>query len=160
MLKWRLKELLAEYQYKTGEALRYDDINAAIGISPNTLSMIATNKAESVNRSTLDHLLSYLSLKLRRELTPNDILGFESSAPITNRLGQQHRAELHASDPFTPSPNSVVTTARQRQRDALVPAEATEAERLRFEALKAQKLAVAQAEAARLRQVTRLDEGE
>ena len=106
MAKLRLKELLGEYQAKTGETLRYEDINEAIGISPNTLSLMATNKTDAIRFSTLDNLAAYLSLKLKRVLTTSDILVLDIPTPIADQLRAQLRANLQAQVKAEDAPNA------------------------------------------------------
>jgi DNA-binding Xre family transcriptional regulator len=74
MMRWRLRELLGEYQQTTGERLTYEEITAATDISPNTLSIIGTNKAKRADLDTVGRLLSFLSSKLGRQLDTSDLL--------------------------------------------------------------------------------------
>lgn len=81
MVRWKLKELIGEYQQKTGETLRHVEISRATGISQNTLSLLANNKTISLHQRTMDSLLKYFEEKLKRRLTLNDLAVYESSAP-------------------------------------------------------------------------------
>jgi DNA-binding Xre family transcriptional regulator len=74
MMRWKLRELLGEYQQATGERLTYEEITAATEISPNTLSIIGTNKAKRADLDTVERLLSFLSGKLGRQLDTSDLL--------------------------------------------------------------------------------------
>lgn len=75
-MRWRLKELIAEHTLATGAQLTYEEITAATGLSSNTLSTIATNKARRADLETVDRLLSLFSEKLGRQLSTNDLLRF------------------------------------------------------------------------------------
>ena len=74
MMRWKLRELLGEYQQVTGERITYEEITSATSISPNTLSIIGTNKAKRADLDTVESLLRFLSGKLGRKLDTNDLL--------------------------------------------------------------------------------------
>lgn len=74
MMRWKLRELLGEYQQATGERITYEEITAATSISPNTLSIIGTNKAKRADLDTVENLLRFLSSKLGRRLDTSDLL--------------------------------------------------------------------------------------
>ena len=75
-MRWRLKELQGEYLVKTGEALTYEEITAATGLSSNTLSTIATNKARRADLDTFNRLITLFREKLGRPLTAADLLEY------------------------------------------------------------------------------------
>lgn len=58
-LKFRIRELMAERERKTGESVTYETINEAAKVSPNTLSRLANNKAGMVGIGTIERLLDY-----------------------------------------------------------------------------------------------------
>lgn len=58
-LKFRIKELIAERERKTGENVTYLIIYEATKISPNTLSAMATGKMKMVGIGTIERLLDY-----------------------------------------------------------------------------------------------------
>lgn len=75
-MKWRLNELMGEYQAKTGRRLRNEDIFEETGIAMSTISDIRTGKTLRAELKTLDRLLSCLSSHLDRPLTAADLLEF------------------------------------------------------------------------------------
>lgn len=68
MIQWRLKELIAKKERLEGRSLPYRLIYKETGISPNTLSKIATGKIEQIGVSTIDRLCAYLDCE------PGDLL--------------------------------------------------------------------------------------
>ena len=58
-LQFRIRELMAEKRRLTGEAVTYETITDATGISPNTLSLLANNKTKMVGISVIERLLDY-----------------------------------------------------------------------------------------------------
>lgn len=58
-LQFRLRELMAERERKTGESCTYATINEATGLSPNTLSTMAQGKMRMVGIETIEKLLEY-----------------------------------------------------------------------------------------------------
>ena len=77
MMRWRLRELMGDYQAKTGERMTYDDITSATGLSPNTLSLLSTGKAQRADVETIEKLLTFFSQKLGRQLQTGDLLRWE-----------------------------------------------------------------------------------
>ena len=63
-LQFRLRELMAEKERKTGKNVTYAIMQEATGISPNTLSMIAKGKAKMVGISTIERLLDYFDCEV------------------------------------------------------------------------------------------------
>jgi transcriptional regulator with XRE-family HTH domain len=102
MVRWKLRELIAEYQAATGDMLRQEDIANATGLSQNTLSLIATNKARRADLATIDSLLRFLSPLLKRELIVSDLLTTQPAqiqirpTPAADRLRDQERAKAQA----------------------------------------------------------------
>lgn len=58
-LKFRIKELSAQRERKTGESCTYDVIQQATGISQNSLSKLATGKSKMVGIETIERLLTF-----------------------------------------------------------------------------------------------------
>jgi DNA-binding Xre family transcriptional regulator len=83
MMRWKLRELLGEYQQTTGDRITYEEITAATNISPNTLSIIGTNKARRADLDTVEKLLTFLSEKIGRQLDTGDLLAYR---PDNGRL--------------------------------------------------------------------------
>jgi DNA-binding Xre family transcriptional regulator len=67
-VRWRIKQLMAEREQATGERESYRKIAKETKISPNTLSALATGKAEQVGTGTIEGLLKYFNCK------PNDLI--------------------------------------------------------------------------------------
>lgn len=63
-IKFRLRELMAERERKTGENVTYRIIQEETGISPNTLSMMAQGKAKMIGLSTIAGLLDYFGCEV------------------------------------------------------------------------------------------------
>lgn len=63
-LQFRLRELMAEKERKTGENVTYATMQVATGISPNTLSTMANNKVKMVGIATLARLLDYFDCEV------------------------------------------------------------------------------------------------
>lgn len=76
MMRWRLRELMGQYQSQTGDKITYEEITEATGLSPNTLSKVGTNKAGRTDLETLERLLYFFSEKLGRELDTGDLLAY------------------------------------------------------------------------------------
>jgi DNA-binding Xre family transcriptional regulator len=73
-MRWHLKELIGRAESVTRESISYRDISGATGISTNTLTNIATGRAQRVDLGTVDTLLVFFKDKLGEELTTNDLL--------------------------------------------------------------------------------------
>lgn len=58
-IRFQLKELIARKERETGKRLTYKIIHSETGISPNTLSTMATNKINMVGVSVISRLLDY-----------------------------------------------------------------------------------------------------
>lgn len=61
-LQFRIRELMAERSRLTGEAVTYETITQATGISSNTLSLLARGKPKMVGISVIERLLDYFSV--------------------------------------------------------------------------------------------------
>lgn len=69
MIRWRLRDLMEARHTATGEKITYEKISQATGISPNTLSALATGKAKQVGiETTIERLLDYF------DCDPNDLM--------------------------------------------------------------------------------------
>jgi transcriptional regulator with XRE-family HTH domain len=58
-LKNRFAELLATHERKTNRKWTYDDIAAATGVSPTTLSAYAQNKVRRFDAVTVEPLMAF-----------------------------------------------------------------------------------------------------
>ena len=70
-LKFRLKEIVAERERRTGHRITYEAITDATGISPNTLSTVANNKVRMIGLETINRLCVFL------ECSPGDLMVLE-----------------------------------------------------------------------------------
>lgn len=73
-MRWHLKELIGRAESVTRESISYRDISGATGISTNTLTNIATGRAQRVDLDTVDTLLVFFKDKIGEELTTDDLL--------------------------------------------------------------------------------------
>jgi len=64
MIRFRLKELIAEYQYREGRVLTLAEISAATGINRNTLSKIANDRGATVVSSNVDLLCKFFNCQV------------------------------------------------------------------------------------------------
>lgn len=67
-MRWRIRNLMADKSLATGDKITYEKITEATGISPNTLSKLATGRAELVGVATIEALLDYFNCQ------PNDLM--------------------------------------------------------------------------------------
>lgn len=58
-IQFRLRELIAEKERKTGENVTYAIITEETGISPNSLSNMAQQKTKMIGLSTIERLLVF-----------------------------------------------------------------------------------------------------
>ncbi|MCG5495962.1 helix-turn-helix domain-containing protein [Ectothiorhodospira variabilis] len=59
MIRFRLKELMAEKSFQEGRRLTYEEIAQATGINRTTLSKIANQKGYNTTTDNLDALCAY-----------------------------------------------------------------------------------------------------
>lgn len=78
-MKWRLNELMGEYQTATGNKITQREIAQATGLSTTTLSMISQNKTERADLDTLNTLIRYFARTLNRPVNTSDILQFREN---------------------------------------------------------------------------------
>ena len=78
MLRFRLKELLAEREFNEGRVITLTEVAAATGVHRMTLSKIANHRGYNPTADVLDKLCNYFSCRIEqlvehvpaRELTP------------------------------------------------------------------------------------------
>jgi DNA-binding Xre family transcriptional regulator len=70
-LQFRIKELMAQMERKTGHPVTYESIREATGLSPNTLSLLATGKAKMVGIASIERLLAFFNC------APGDLMVWE-----------------------------------------------------------------------------------
>jgi putative transcriptional regulator len=59
IVQFRLKELMAETERRSGQRVTYRGISEATGLSTNTLTLMAQNKLKQVGLSTIARLCDY-----------------------------------------------------------------------------------------------------
>lgn len=64
MIRFRLKELIADKEFNDGKRITYEDIAKATGIHRTTLSKIANQKGYNTTTDVLDKLCVYFGVEL------------------------------------------------------------------------------------------------
>lgn len=64
MIRFRLKELIAEKEFQEGRRVTMEEISQATGIHRTTLSKIANNKGYNATTDVLDKLCEYFGVEL------------------------------------------------------------------------------------------------
>ncbi len=64
MIRFRLKELIAEKEFQEGRRVTMEGISQATGIHRTTLSKIANNKGYNATTDVLDKLCEYFDVEL------------------------------------------------------------------------------------------------
>jgi len=64
MIRFRLKELVAEKEFQEGRRVTLEEIAQATGINRTTLSRIANNRGYNTTTDNLDGLCRYFGCKL------------------------------------------------------------------------------------------------
>ena len=80
MMEWRLMNLMGEYQQKTKQRLSYRTIAEDTGLSKTTIASMANGKIQRPDLETLNAVLTYMTNKLGRALTTDDLLHFEEES--------------------------------------------------------------------------------
>ena len=82
-IEWRLNFLLGEYHHRFGKRLTLKQIALETGLSKNTITDIAKGKVKRPDENTVTILLDYLSPKLQRPLTVDDLWHYVATPPDT-----------------------------------------------------------------------------
>jgi putative transcriptional regulator len=64
MIRFRLKELIADKEFKEGRRITFDEIAKATGVHRTTLSKIANQKGYNTTTEVLDKLCAYFEVPL------------------------------------------------------------------------------------------------
>lgn len=64
MIRFRLKELIADKEFNDGKRITYEDISKATGVHRTTLSKIANQKGYNTTTDVLDKLCVYFGVEL------------------------------------------------------------------------------------------------
>ncbi len=75
-MHWKFAELLGRCQQRTGRRIIYEDITAATGISPTTLTAMLRQRSTRTDLGTIASLLTFFSAALGEPLTTNDLLEY------------------------------------------------------------------------------------
>lgn len=70
-LQFRLRELMARRERRTGQSVTYATIYEETGISPNTLSSMSTGSMKMIGISVIERLLDYFDAE------PGDLIVYE-----------------------------------------------------------------------------------
>ena len=66
MIRFRLKELIADKEFNDGKRITYEDISKATGVHRTTLSKIANQKGYNTTTDVLDKLCIYFGVELEK----------------------------------------------------------------------------------------------
>lgn len=77
MLRFRLKELIAEREFRTGMRVTMEEIAKATGIHRTTLSKIANQRGYNTTTDNLDKLCAFFDCSIDKlvEYIPDEALG-------------------------------------------------------------------------------------
>ena len=64
MIRYRLRELMAEFQFKTGNRLTFDEIAKETGIHRTTLSKIANQRSYNTTTDNIDRLCNFFKCRV------------------------------------------------------------------------------------------------
>ena len=64
MIRYRLRELMADYQFKTGRRLTFDELAKKTEIHRTTLSKIANHRSYNTTTDNIDRLCEYFGCKV------------------------------------------------------------------------------------------------
>lgn len=66
MIRFRLKELIADREFHTGKRLTFEEIGSATGIHRTTLSKIANQRGYNTTTDNLDKLCDYFGCPIEK----------------------------------------------------------------------------------------------
>ena len=81
MLRFRLKELIADREFKEDRRITLDEIAAATGIHRTTLSKIANKKGYNTTTDNLDKLCDFFDCTIQEMVERSN----QESWPVTTR---------------------------------------------------------------------------
>lgn len=61
MIRYRLRELMADHQFKTGSRLTFEELATATGIHRTTLSKIANTRSYNTTTDNIDKLCQFFN---------------------------------------------------------------------------------------------------
>jgi len=79
MIRYRLRELMAEYQFKTGSRLTFDELAKATQIHRTTLSKIANTRSYNTTTDNIDRLCKFFKCQV------GDLMEFVEDGTIEPR---------------------------------------------------------------------------
>lgn len=64
MLRYRLRELMADFQFKTGQRITFDELARETGIHRTTLSKIANQRSYNTTTDNIDKLCQFFKCQV------------------------------------------------------------------------------------------------
>lgn len=64
MIRYRLRELMADYQFKTGTRLTMEELSKSTGIHRTTLSKIANQRSYNTTTDNIDKLCNFFKCRI------------------------------------------------------------------------------------------------
>ena len=64
MIRYRLRELMADYQFRTGSRLTFDELAKETGIHRTTLSKIANTRSYNTTTDNIDKLCQFFKCQV------------------------------------------------------------------------------------------------
>ena len=64
MIRYRLRELMADYQFRTGTRLKFDELAKATEIHRTTLSKIANTRSYNTTTDNIDKLCHFFKCQI------------------------------------------------------------------------------------------------
>lgn len=64
MIRYRLREQMADYQFKTGKRLTFDELAKETGIHRTTLSKIANTRSYNTTTDNIDRLCGFFKCQV------------------------------------------------------------------------------------------------
>ena len=80
MIRWRMDDLMAQYEEKTGQKLRTMELVYEAGLSTSTAYLVTREAPARIGLKSVDSLLTFFSQHLG-ELTTSDLIEFEFEEP-------------------------------------------------------------------------------
>lgn len=82
MMQWRLTNLQGEYRQRFGKNLTIRQMAEDTGFSKTTIADLSAGNTSRPDEKTMNVMLNYLSKKLERPLTTDDLWHFEPDGEI------------------------------------------------------------------------------
>lgn len=83
-MTWKLNALLGRCKDR-GQPVTYRDLSTATGLSTSTIYLIAQNKSNRADLTTIESMLEFFSERLGQRLSVDDVLAWEADrAEVTH----------------------------------------------------------------------------